>query len=449
MENTDKINLFRQYMLCGHGRCFSLINEDKELYRETVLYGCLNDISYDLQCEGSRGQFMYNLALEYEDHKYFLDAVIEKFCSSEVNYNLHLMNHLCDIISLFAHDNGDRSAENALEDKYKELYGLLMTLRLSSKVHDIIECFEYLSIVIMQDSDIDRTFEIIRDIGAYFIRRRSAADNDLQLYFSWFMSCAETAFGQRELHNKLIKMSDDSKEIQQFAKIMLSKKERICAGRRFMTADEYINKAVNGKITRSDVVKISAAGPEERMKVAEAAVSEISPEIKANLIQAFTISRNCFPFDADILAGYAESDNECLRFAAMDALLYVSSDKSREIAIKQLNESYSAEALTLFIDNCTCNDSKFLMNCLNNLQIDRDNGDWHFAVTKILDNAGNMPYEALMFVYEKSMCSCCRKYAVDELIKRGLFTDKMKDECRMDCNSDIREIVSNSVIVPT
>lgn len=440
MDKTDKINEFRQYMLCGHGRCFSLIQKDRELYRENVLYGCLNDISYDLQCEGSRGQFMYNLALEYEEYDYFLDAAIEKFLSADINEDWHLINHLCELIDMFAHDNGDISAEKALDAKYRELYGLLMTLRWSEKANRILQCFEALAITIMQSCDIDRAAEIIRDIGAYFIRRRSASDDGLYWDFAWFTSVAETTFGQRKLRHKLRKLAENSKEIRRFVRIMFVKKKRLRVKRRVMTAEEYIEKAEKGIITRRDVLKISFSESDERLKVAEAAVAESSPEIKASLLQAFTISRNRFPFDAEIIADYAESDNEKLRLAAMDVLLYMRSEKSREIALKQLEENYSVEALALFICNCSRDDTEYLMGYLNALKIDRDEGDWHYAVLKALDNAENLPDKAVVYIYEKSMCSCCRRDAVEELIRRGAFTEEMAEECRMDANCDIREL---------
>ncbi len=67
----NKIDTFRKYMLGGHGHCFAMLDEHKELYKETVLYGCLNNIAFDLQCEGSRSSFMYNLALQFQSICYF------------------------------------------------------------------------------------------------------------------------------------------------------------------------------------------------------------------------------------------------------------------------------------------------------------------------------------------------------------------------------------------
>ncbi|MDE6678534.1 MAG: hypothetical protein K2K02_05790, partial [Ruminococcus sp.] len=133
---------FRQYMLCGHGRCFSVDGDELEKFRETVLYGCLNDISFDLQCEGSRGLFMYNLALQYDDYNYFLQPAIEKFLSPEVCEDWHLINHLCDFIDYFASDYGDESAQQAIIEKYKQLYKLLMSLKWSVRANNVSQCYE-------------------------------------------------------------------------------------------------------------------------------------------------------------------------------------------------------------------------------------------------------------------------------------------------------------------
>lgn len=433
-------------MLCGHGRCFSLIDQDKELYREAVLYGCLNDITYDLQCEGSRAQFMYNLALEYDDYEYFLNAVIEKFRSPIVNEDWHIINHLCDILDYFAQDNNDKSAENAIEAKYHELYDQIMTLRWSKKAHDVQQCYEYLAIVVLQSSDFERAVGIFRDIGAYFIRCRHFDDEELKWRFGWFLHNAENEYGDDLLTKKLDELCQNSKEIRRFVRVMTVEREHPRSERPQFTADLFIEKARSGKLTRRDVIDFrrSKNAPSEPLKLANAAIAEDDPEIKAGLLKAFTISSQEFPLDADILAGYAESENDDLRSTAMDALLYVKFEKSHDIAINQLEENYSSEALMLLIHSYTDNDKQLLMKYLDKLEIDFDNNSgWHGVISEIIHNMEVMPIEAIMFVYEKSMCSCCRERAVEELIRRDMLTDELLAECLMDCNSDIREAVKS------
>jgi len=44
---------FKRAMMAGLGRChIEILRGDKELYRDVVQYGCLNNFSYDTQSNG-------------------------------------------------------------------------------------------------------------------------------------------------------------------------------------------------------------------------------------------------------------------------------------------------------------------------------------------------------------------------------------------------------------
>lgn len=47
---------FKKAMLRGLGKCAIELeeNENIEQYRDIVLWGCLHNLSYDTQCEGTR-----------------------------------------------------------------------------------------------------------------------------------------------------------------------------------------------------------------------------------------------------------------------------------------------------------------------------------------------------------------------------------------------------------
>lgn len=83
------------------------------------------------------------------------------------------------------------------------------------------------------------------------------------------------------------------------------------------------------------------------------------------------------------------------------------------------------------------------MDILNSLTIDYDNNSgWYNIVCSIIDETSKcyLPDEAFMYVYEKSLCSGCRKYAVEEMEKRGMLTENIIFECKFDSNSEIRDI---------
>ncbi|MDE5583172.1 MAG: hypothetical protein K2J08_05665, partial [Ruminococcus sp.] len=236
-----KSEKFMHYMMCGHGRCFSALESNKEKFREIVLYGCLNDITFDLQCEGSRGLFMYNLALQYDDFHYFLDSAIEKFLSPSVDCDWHLISHLCDFISLFADDYGDKSAEKALSEKYAQIYEHLMSVRWSAKANEILQCYEYISIVMAQKGDISRTLGIIEDMGKFFIRRRRADDDDLKWRFAWFWYCAREEYGSEILEKSLDGFCGKSAGVRRFRRVMNCLEEKsFSAENRQISAEDFI-----------------------------------------------------------------------------------------------------------------------------------------------------------------------------------------------------------------
>jgi len=432
---------FMYYMMCGHGRCFSLIDDNKELFRDIVLYGCLNDISFDLQCEGSRGLFMYNLALEYDDYQYFLNPVIEKFLSLDINQDWHTVNHLCDFIELFAYDYGDKNALNTIEKKYSQLYNMIMTLKWSKKANEVLQCYEYIAIAVMQYNNHERALKIFQDIGAYFIRCRHTSDSDLNSRFLWLWHHAKEQFGENPVTLESDEKNRISKELKRFIRVMSC--ERIFSHRNIqkMTAEKYIQIADNNKINRGNIIGMSRADNPEKLKLAYAVESEQDYNKKAELLKAFTISRNKFPLNPETLIQYAESGFLNLRTSAIDTLLYLKSDCIHDFALKLLSKNFSTEAVILLINNYRDSDKDLLMKILDTIKIDiNDDTGWHGIVLSITDsdNMSFLPDEAVMFVYNRSMCSCCREYAVDELIRRNIFSDDIISECLMDCNDEIR-----------
>ena len=434
---------FRQLMLCGHGRCFSATDDELKNFRDIVLYGCLNDITYDLQCEGSRGLFMYNLALQYEDYNYFLQPAIEKFLSMETCDDWHLINHLCDFIECFANDYKDISAENAIEEKYNQLYNLLMSLKWSVRANEVLQCYKYIIIVIMQNSNIERAFKIFEDIGKFFIRRHRADDYELKWCFEWFWFCTCEKYGEKYLSEKLDIMSKNNPELKRFRRVMFCKKEKQNIDRKKMSADEFIEYAENNSVKRKDIITLRRAEHSEKIKIAETVISENNLDKKAELLKAFTTSTNPFPLKPEILTYYAVSENKNLCETAVDAMTYIKADCLHDFALKKLKryrKNFPFEIVIILINNYSPEDKNFLLEIINRFKIDCTNSSgWHNIVLEIVSNIENLPDEFVYFVYEKSMCLFCRESAVDEFIRRNLFTEKIRSECLSDCNSDIRK----------
>ena len=66
---------FKQNMLRGLGKCHIdiLKSNNREIFREDILYGALNPISYDIYYEGTKCWYIYDLILGMRDNDYFED----------------------------------------------------------------------------------------------------------------------------------------------------------------------------------------------------------------------------------------------------------------------------------------------------------------------------------------------------------------------------------------
>lgn len=437
----DETEQFRHFMLAGHGRTFALLEGNEEAFRETVLYGCLHDISFDMQCEGSRGLFMYNLALQYEKPDYFLSRAIEQFMYEEINTNWHEINHLCDFIEAFAGD-GNAAAQKAIEDKYEQLYTHLMSVRMSSKAMRILECYEYMAICILQQDDIEKTIRVCRDIGAYFLRRRKTDEQELLWLFHSFRFHMEDTLSTETVMQRLTEEARSSKEMRRFLLVMQTEEEEpVRPPKPKPTAVEFIRLAEEESSEKWQFLRLRLSENAEKKKLAEAVLSEPDPEKKARMLYSFHIRRNMFPLSPEPLIEYAGSEHEALREAAMEALCYVRAECVHTFARELLEKEFSEKALEMLLNNFRHEDKSLLLKKLSLLTIDpEDKSGWHSLVLTILNAEPEeaLPEELFWFIYEKSLCSCCREHAFLRLKERGLLTEDILSEARMDCNEDIR-----------
>ena len=112
---------FKQNMLRGLGKCHIdiLKTNNKEIFREDILYGALNSISYDVYFEGTKCWYIYDLILGMQENDYFENKIIEKLEKSK-KLSIRTFNHLTDLLDQFAYD-GSSKAKNVLEEQYQLL----------------------------------------------------------------------------------------------------------------------------------------------------------------------------------------------------------------------------------------------------------------------------------------------------------------------------------------
>lgn len=120
---------FKCYMRQGLGRCVLTLrkSDNIEQYREIVLWGCLHNLSYDTQCEGTRAGYIYQLASCFHDDAYFIAPTIDAFQKLPRHLDWTFC-HFFELLRLFA-EKGSVDAKNALHEKYDVLLSSLTVKR--------------------------------------------------------------------------------------------------------------------------------------------------------------------------------------------------------------------------------------------------------------------------------------------------------------------------------
>lgn len=355
-------NEFKRLMHCGHGRCYFMLSENKELYKELLLYGCTHDISYDIQCEGSRAAFIYELVNEYDDKDIFIEKAAERIMSCELETEeTDSFYHLCDLMVCF-------KAEDILKQKYAQMYKSLMNTRVSRRHNDRLNAFDYLTEKLVSMCDIKAFENIAADLGAYFIRRRRADIADLNWSFQRIFDTAVKKYGADITQ----KINVRSKELSRFSRVMSYKEE----AKPYRTGFSYT----------ADDEKIS-------------------------------------------LEQYKKAKEQLLQY-----------------------KEYDSDTAEIFIKGYSTDDESLLRDILENLRIesrDMPYNNWHDIVLALIEKAeeGSLPDDVLFFIYENSLCSCCRSDAVKIMSERNILTEKIINECMHDSNEKTRSIaLKNSMI---
>ena len=202
----------------------------------------------------------------------------------------------------------------------------------------------------------------------------------------------------------------------------------------------------SGKLSPYSRVSFSRnAEEEERKSLAQEAIKEVDFDKKAELLSVF--QHHNFPLPHDIIIEYANSSHERLHDVSLDLLTNCQSDVVRDYALSLMaKENLKEHALKMLLCNYTPEDKQFLLDALGELKVTYDNqSDWHHIGFKILDLFGkerDLPKEFLLYIYNTTLCSCCRRSAVLALDKRQWLTEDIIKECRFDSNKDIRDYVN-------
>ncbi len=354
--------------------------------------------------------------------------------------------HFCELLRLFA-ESGQTEAKNILYKKYDILLASLKRKR-SFRSYDFDrDNFERICISLISLDGVDALLKIAEDMGMLFRINPHYDGSD----FDCFFFDSENKFGKKRFLSFLKHEAKRSENIlclyENYKKVLQDFNNTVHKPIESLSADNLINEVDStGKLTLSSKVRFSrTAEDHEKMKLALLALEEEDIIKKAELLSAFRGEE--FPIQHEAIIEYSRSDCEELREIAFDILTNCKSAAVRQYAYELIDSGENTCcAVQMLISNYTPDDKTVLLSTLYSLKVDyKDESDWHgigLHILDVFDRKIKLPKECLLYIYETTLCSCCRESTVRNLAKHRWLTDDIIEECRYDSNHNIAEYVN-------
>lgn len=405
-------------------------------FRDIVMYGCLHNTTYDMQCEGNRGWYLSQAAHLVEDKEAIESAVIQNFFHISDNY--WLFNQYTSILYNFAME-GSEYARAALYQQYENMLKELSTRkRKTNGLYRRRDMFDLLCVWLTSLDGWSMFKRIVQDVSEILLPK------DIDRFFSeWFYDNAKGKFGKARVENYLLKQSKKSQLVSVYYEKSKEWDNHIYEKSPVPTLEEYINTAFSKNVRRWGLsLRFSRnASREDLDKLAQVAIEETDPEIKVNLLWPFR--RVKYPFPAGILLELSKSDDENLRDVAFDIMGKNPLSSYREYSISLIQQKKDViNAISLLARTFRPEDESLLLSIVKSLPITYDDGNWHAAFMDIEDGIkymrGKLKTDILDYLYRNTLCGSCRERIVRLMHKKKVLTKAILQECRFDSNSDIR-----------
>ena len=117
-------------------------------------------------------------------------------------------------------------------------------------------------------------------------------------------------------------------------------------------------------------------------------------------------------------------------------------------SILSANFAAMGDAVLMLLNNFRPGDGKRLIRLVKVVSLNEHHGDWHGvfrAVRELIEQNPEADRELsaalLPYIYREGYCSFCRLHTLELMKPRSLLTPEIIEECRRDCDLEIREFV--------
>lgn len=203
----------------------------------------------------------------------------------------------------------------------------------------------------------------------------------------------------------------------------------------------------------------------ELSKLSDYYEKEANPEVRTNLLHLLANSRCADVLDVACVIADSKSGNEELKKYAFQALSYMRDERVREYALELLKDwkqysnmrdlyhdtAHFEDIMGMLANNYQKEDYECLVSLVKQIPVTYYGEiNWHSVYSSVRGifkrkEVKNPPKELLVYMYEHSLCSCCREYFLREMSRRRMLTEDILRECLYDSNEDIKRFAKKKL----
>jgi hypothetical protein len=392
-----------------------------DLVKDLVLNACLHNLSYDPQIEHSRAKWLLAMFADSSHYQEFRDAILAEM--SVVSSNWDLLQ-LCELAREMAWA-GDPIAADRLADFVYE-----------QATTPVLENWAGAN-QLVQLSGLDAVLKLAKIYGARLLANPDDWIPELDIFteqrteiiemFDRYAATEESisVYYQYLIDQEVFVITEDLQSTQPPRSSQLLIATIID---RAQHKEQQYPSIYAGFGYRATAIELDT--------IFNLLLSEPDEEICLRLLWVFT--RASLPSLADRLFDWANSEDKRLRTAAIQALAQTSADRvyqlgRSKLAARQLTGA-DIKTINLFINNYHSGDAELILTGLNEVEIDPDDllmiG---CSIIKLSQQQSDLEAAILlMWMYDRTPCSCCRERAMTQLEKDRQLSDILLAEYRYD-----------------
>ncbi len=414
---------FRHLLRLGLGRAILYVRDhDARAFQSLILDACLHCFAYAPQIEGTRADYMLQLAGFMPEKEFYHQQVLSALPGSGDDFDA--MQRFGFAASLAFEGSG--RAKEAMYQNYKP----------GPRMGDGI------GIYFVQMDGIDGLLFAARKMGELLMATREKVD------LGWLLSVAGEELGEEKVREALRRAGSEDPAVDAYRLAVEASQKRFDESPSEPREIENLSyDRLKPKLTAMTSVRIQSwgkrAGDADIARAAHGLAAAQSPkEQRAHLL---IFARRSFPLDVKLLLRLVDVEQERVGPAALEALSQIAHPAVREVAFRLVETwaRWRGAAINLLARNFVHGDHAIALRWF---EAEDDPETLHAFGIDLLKFWQRHPDEEteipmLRAMYEKGPCSFCRERVVRRLIARGALTGELRSECAFDANRDIRELI--------